>query len=62
MVLLHGIYDNIKITDPSYSGVYQDEAKTRALQSDIFLGRNQTKKTDKMVVHVSPSTMGIYLF
>ena len=48
MVLLHVINDNIIILRPYYWGVYQDESKMRVLMRDkYFLGRNETKKTDK---------------
>ena len=37
--------------------------KMRGLTRDkYFLGRNQTKNTDKRAVHISPLTLGIYSF
>ena len=52
-MLLHGINDNIVVYHLSYTGVYQDEAKMRALQRDkYFLVWNQTQKHYKTVVHV----------
>ena len=63
MVLLHGINDNITIPCMYYSGVYQDVAKNESSKSDIFLGgQNQTKTNDKMMVHISPSTLVISFF
>ena len=42
----------------SYLGMYQNEAEKCDLRKvmNIYFGRNQTKKSDKLVVHVSPST------
>ena len=34
MMLLHGMNDNILISNPSYLCVYQDEAQVRDLQRD----------------------------
>ena len=61
-MILHGIKDNIPITHPSYYCVYQDKAKQWELYKEIntVLGWNQTKKTDKTVVHVSTSTLVIF--
>ena len=57
-MLLHGMNDNILIPHLSYLGVYQDKAKKWELYKEInihILGWNQEEKTDKTVVHVSPS-------
>ena len=61
IMLLHGKNDNIIIPMLSYLGVYQYEAKKWEIYKDIilFLGWNQTKKTDKKVVHVSPTSLVI---
>ena len=61
IMLLFSMNSNILIPHPSYLGVYQDEEKTRALQSDKYLFWVGTKKNffDKTVVHVYPLTLGI---
>ena len=61
MIILRGITDNIIISHPSYSGVYQDEAKNEIfIKRYIFLGLEPNqKKTDKTVIHVSLSTVGL---
>ena len=63
MVIIRIINYHIIIHPPSKLGVYQYEAKKlRALTiGKCFLGQNQTKKTDKIEVHVSPSTLVIFL-
>ena len=62
IVLLHGINDNIIIPHPYYSGVYEYKAKMRSLQRDkCFFGLEPNKKNFKMVLRVSPSTLGIKL-
>ena len=58
-MLIHGINDNILIPKLSYFGAYQDGLKMRDIQRDHFWGGvgNKPKKTDKTVVHISPSTL-----
>ena len=60
-MLIHGINDNIRIPHLSYLGVYQYEFNMRALQKDKYLFWVGTKpqKTDKTVVHISTSALGI---
>ena len=53
-MLIRGINYNILIYRPSYFGVYQDEAKSwRFTKDDFGGGWDQTKKTDKTVVHIT---------
>ena len=52
-MLLHSITDNILISHPSYSGVYQYEAKMRSLQRDKFVF--------ELEQNLSPSTFGFFL-
>ena len=57
-MLLCGINYNIIIHRLSHLGVYQYEGGMRALQRDKYvLGWSQTKKNDKMLVHISPSAL-----
>ena len=45
MILIHVINDSILIYQPYYSGVYQDEAKMKAIQGDnLFWVRTKPKK------------------
>ena len=43
----------------SYLGMYQDKEKKLELYkgTNIYIGLEPNKKTDKMVVYVSPSTL-----
>ena len=59
MMILQDINDNILIYHSSYSGVYQENLKMRALPRDSFLGWNQTKKTDETVLHVTHAIINI---
>ena len=60
MLLLNGINDNIIIPRLYYSGVYQDKAKKELLQKiNIFGVGTKPKKTDKTVVQISPSILGL---
>ena len=62
MLLLCGINDIILIYHPSFSCVYQEKYKMQELQQEInnVLGSEPNQKTDKTVVHVSPSKLGIF--
>ena len=59
---LCGINYDILISYPSYSDVYQYEAKMRALQRGNIFELEPNQKTDKMVVHISLSTLGFLIF
>ena len=58
-MLLLGIKDNILISCPSYSSLYQDEDKVWNVykEMNIFWVGTKPKKTDKTVVHVSLLTV-----
>ena len=43
MMIIHGINENILITQPSYSALYQDEKKYIYKYIYIYMGWNQTK-------------------
>ena len=57
MMFIHIIYNNILNYGAIFSRVYQEESKMHELYQEVFLGQNQTKQTDKMVVHVYPSAL-----
>ena len=62
-MLIHGINDNTLVYHPSDLGIYQYEAKMRALKEiNMFWGCNQTKKMDKTTMHIYPSTLGLNVF
>ena len=56
-MIIHGINDNILISQPPYLGVYQYKYLKLELYKDINcfgVGTSTQKINDKMVVHVSP--------
>ena len=63
-MLLHGINNNILIPHMYYLGLYQDEAKMIFLQiyKYIFWVWYQIQKNEKMVVHVSLSTLRFRIY
>ena len=60
-MLIHYINNNIQISHPSYSGVYQDEYKKLEIYQEIniFWGWNQNKKTVETAVHVTRAIINI---
>ena len=63
MMFIHGIGNNILNYGTSISMLYQEESKIWEIYREIniyILGGNQTAKTDKTVVHVSPSILGVF--
>ena len=60
---IRGINYNIIISHPSYSSVYQDEAKMRSLKDINFcLALVPNQKNDKTVVHIYSPTVGFFNF
>ena len=65
MTLLHDINNNILISHPSYSGVYQDRYEKWELHQEIndYFGWNQKQsKTAETVVNVTPSILNTHIY
>ena len=60
-MLLHGINDDILISNPSYSGVYQYETEKLELYKEIniYFRLEPSKKTAETVVQITHAIINI---